>query len=116
MASADALQPAQDLPFRVDLSWGPDGTACLSVCGELDWVSVPELRRALDQAVREGLADVDLDLSGLRFCDAAGLGVLVDVYRTLATAGRSLRLVNVGGRLRRVFAMGGVEYLLEPPG
>jgi anti-anti-sigma factor len=45
---------------------------------------------------------VVLDLTGLTFMDSTGLGTLVRLYVVARSAGCSLELVNLGGRIREL--------------
>ena len=57
----------------VDIS----GWAVVSVYGELDVATAPELREQLIELVNEGRAHLVLDLSGVDFLDSTGLGMIV---------------------------------------
>lgn len=65
-----------------------DGAAVtLSITGELDAVSVPELRPALDELINNGCKKVVIDLSGLRLIDSSGVGAIVYLFRRIRTQG-----------------------------
>jgi anti-sigma B factor antagonist len=68
--------PAPELPssaLRIDP--GPDGL--LSLTGELDLATAPQLRSAVQQKLQDGTQRLVLDLTDLSFCDSAGLTVMV---------------------------------------
>lgn len=77
------------------------------VDGEVDEYTAGWLRDVLDGMIDNGERRIALDLSGLRFIDSAGLGVLV---RTLK------RLHNVDGHLRLDSPSRGTYRLLEITG
>ncbi|GAA3304644.1 hypothetical protein GCM10020218_104590 [Dactylosporangium vinaceum] len=52
-------------------------TVVLTVSGEVDYETAPELRAAVLGAIEPHPAGVVLDLAGLRFMDSSGLGVIV---------------------------------------
>ena len=58
----------------------------LHVQGELDIATAPRLRVLLDEAA-SGCSEVDLDLSGLAFCDVVGLTAIEDAQRRLSAQG-----------------------------
>jgi anti-anti-sigma factor len=61
---------------------GNEGDAVvLNVAGELDAVSVPELRPELDQIISEGWKTIVIDLAHLRLIDSSGVGALVYLFR-----------------------------------
>ncbi|MGW3558748.1 STAS domain-containing protein [Streptomyces sp. NPDC000963] len=64
------------------------GRTVVALRGELDLVLVRRLRPGLDALVREADA-LTLDIRGLTFCDASGLGLLVRcAQRTRARGAR----------------------------
>jgi anti-sigma B factor antagonist len=67
---------------------GTDGeVAVLNIAGELDAVSVPELRPALDELVSERRAKIVVDLAHLRLIDSSGIGALVFLFRSVREQG-----------------------------
>jgi anti-sigma B factor antagonist len=85
----------------------------LDVAGELDISTIDTLRAALDPLVADGLSDVVVDLSGLRFLDASGLGVLVRAQRRLRVRRRSLALVCRHGPVPRLLGLTGLRHVLR---
>ncbi|KOX21073.1 MULTISPECIES: STAS domain-containing protein [unclassified Streptomyces] len=86
------------------------------VQGELDLVTSPRIRRRVHAAVAGGRHDLVMDLSGVRFCDSSGVGVLVASRRLLRSCGGRLRLIlpEAGeGHVARVLAALGVQRLFE---
>ncbi|MFJ4870823.1 STAS domain-containing protein [Streptomyces sp. NPDC088757] len=86
------------------------------VQGELDLVTSPGIRRRVHAAVAGGRHDLVMDLSGVRFCDSSGVGVLVASRRLLRSCGGRLRLIlpEAGdGHVTKVLAALGVRRLFE---
>jgi anti-sigma B factor antagonist len=82
-----------------------DGGAVVSVAGELDVATAPELARAL--AGIDG--DVTVDLSGATFADPSGLRVLL----AARAGGCRLRVVRRGGGpVARLLTLTGTDTLL----
>lgn len=69
-----------------------DNGALLTLAGEIDLSSAPVLRDCLARCIHEGARAVDVDLTGVTFCDCAGLGIMVEARRRLAEGGGVLRL------------------------
>jgi anti-sigma B factor antagonist len=63
----------------------------VSVEGELDLVTAPELGEALNRELLAG-NDVLLDLSEMEFIDSTGLHAIVGSVRTAKAVGRKLKL------------------------
>ncbi|MBT2365532.1 STAS domain-containing protein [Streptomyces sp. ISL-10] len=82
-----------------------DGTrTTVSVTGELDIDTAPELRQALDAALSDGATRIEVDFSGVEFCDCSGLSVLIQARRRSREQGCAFRIVEVRSPLvRRLF-------------
>jgi anti-anti-sigma factor len=91
------------------------GTTCLRLDGELDIATARQLTEMVRSLPADHLRRLRLDLSGLAFLDAAGLGALVRVRALVAARGGCLvldrpappvlRLLDVTG-LTGAFALG----------
>ncbi|WP_328459678.1 STAS domain-containing protein [Actinoplanes sp. NBC_00393] len=88
----------------VKTSRRPTGDWLVEVTGELDFYTAPKFREHLNGPLQSG--HVDLDLSGLEFCDHAGLREL----RTFET--EPVRIVAAHQCVNLVMRLCGVEVLL----
>src|SRR4051794_18173998 len=92
-----------------------DGTSALvTVCGEIDLHTAGELRGALMCLADAGHTRIVVDFSGVRFCDAAGIGVLVAVNNRLRQGKGTLSLVGVRPSQRRILRITGLDELFRP--
>jgi anti-sigma B factor antagonist len=80
----------------------------VSVRGELDPATAPELRTCLGQWAGSGRPLV-VDLDGVRFLGAAGLSVLVEARNETERRGADLRLVCNGRPARRPLDVTGLS-------
>lgn len=94
-----------------------DGHIKIAVSGEIDILSAPKLRVTLDEALSGGARVVEVDFSGVEFCDCYGLGVLLEARRRATELGAALRLVSVTSPLVRSLLQrsGTATALLRPP-
>jgi len=85
----------------------------LKISGELDAVTVDDIRGEFDQIVATGGDRVVVDLSGLRLMDSLGVRALISIFRRVTAEGRRCEVVGVQGqplllfdllRLERLFA------------
>ncbi len=83
--------------------------AVVRVHGEIDVYTAPVLREALDKHVAAGRTRFVVDLSDVSFMDSTALGVLVGRLKIVRTQEGSLRVVVVQERVRRVFAITGLD-------
>jgi anti-sigma B factor antagonist len=70
------------------------GCAIVSVAGDVDISTSPDLREALATVVSGGSRAIVVDLSAVRFVDSTALGVLVGAYTAVRNAGGRLAVVN----------------------
>lgn len=92
-----------------------DATVRLELRGELDCSSAPKLRQRIRQALADGATAVELDLAGVPFIDASGVGVLAGTHRQLRGRGGQLQLRRVPRPVQRVFDIVGLTELPEVP-
>ena len=91
-------------------------TLTVTVKGELDAKTVPEIRGKLDDIVEQKPPQVVLELSGLRLIDSTGVGAIVSLFKRVGANGGQLKITGVQGqpysifqvlRLDRVFGLDG---------
>ncbi|MDV9190280.1 STAS domain-containing protein [Streptomyces sp. SR27] len=104
------LIPRHD-PYLVVRSAGGHTVAALQ--GELDLVLVRHLRPELDALVRESDA-LTVDIRGLTFCDATGLGLLAHCAGRMHRRGARWRLVCDQPRILRLIRLTVLGDLLRP--
>ena len=75
----------------------------ITVCGEIDFAAVPVLADAMYQLIDLEPGDSTIDLAGVSFIAAAGLGCLVGFANQLANSDAKITVVGASDRLRRVF-------------
>lgn len=88
-------------PLAATVRQRADGHLKVALSGEIDILSAPQLRVTLDEALSEGVRTVEVDLSGVEFCDCYGLGVLLEARRRASERGTVLRLAGVTSPLVR---------------
>ena len=69
--------------------------ALVTVEGDLDVRTVPALRRRIDRLVSRGCRRIFLNMSGARYVDSAGMGLILTELRRMRGEGGLLSLVNV---------------------
>jgi anti-sigma B factor antagonist len=79
--------------------------------GDLDIATVPDLARKLTPLARAG-SHLTLDLSGVQFCDCAGLSLFLRLRGHALAAGGSLRLAAVSPTVRRLIGAAGLQAIL----
>ena len=99
-------------PFRVE-TVAVDGLLAVTVAGELDQGTAPELRTALAESLGSGTAGVVVDLSQCPFIDSTGLSLLVEAKRRLAEENRSFGVCCADADVRRLLELTGIDRAIN---
>jgi anti-sigma B factor antagonist len=79
---------------------------------ELDITNAPQLEPALAEAIAKGYGSFVVDMSRTRFCDSAGLHVLLAAHKRARGAGGGLVLAIAGQAVRRLFEITGADTVV----
>jgi len=102
----DGLEPAQlELSCQTDT----DGYQVVTVTGELDIATAEQAYAYISGVIDDVPAPVSVDLGGVTFCDASGLGVLARSARHARQAGRQLRLTSARPSLLKIMRITGLD-------
>jgi anti-sigma B factor antagonist len=83
---------------------GDDGhVAVVTVFGQADLHTAPELRSAITDAIDGGSLALVIDLSEATFIDSMTLGVLLGALKQLRPSGGSVSIVCSDPHIRRIF-------------
>lgn len=83
----------------------------LSVQGEIDAYTSPQLRTKLRDLIDHGSTDVLVDLEGVGFMDSTGLGVLVGALKRLREHEGRMALVCTQPPLLRILRITGLDQV-----
>lgn len=101
--------------FSIDLTSAP-GSVVVSVHGDLDAATAPQLREALDDLVDyDRDRDLIVDMRGLTFIDSSGVYVLVQVLKLLRSGGRDLTLSGATPGAFKVLDVCGGTSVFDAP-
>jgi|1185.fasta_scaffold13197_3 anti-anti-sigma factor len=85
------------------------GHIVLSVSGELDIATTAGLRTEIAQVLSTTTTPVIIDLSGVSFCDASGLALLVGARRRARLDGRTLVLAGPRPNVTKLLHITGLD-------
>lgn len=88
---------------------GTDGRQVVSMTGELDIATAQQAYTYITDVIDHTGAPVSVDLGGVTFCDASGLGVLARVAKHARAKGRQLMLTSVRPSLVRIMRITGLD-------
>jgi anti-anti-sigma factor len=98
-------------PFEVKVGDLEHGVRTISVRGELDLSTAPDLEGPLEQTVESEEGSVLIDLSQCEFIDSTGIALIVRAWQRLdgGENGHSLVLCSQNDQVRRVLEITGLE-------
>lgn len=85
----------------------------ITVSGEIDVATAPQLREALHGVIARGEATVVLDLLGVTFLDSTALGVLVGALKRCRELGGELHVVVADPRIVKIFEITGLTSVFS---
>jgi anti-sigma B factor antagonist len=95
--------------LRLGQYTGADGGQVVSVAGELDIATAQQAYDYLSDVIDHGQTPVSVDLAGLTFCDASGLGVLARLAKRAKEVGRQLLLISPRPYLIKIMRITGLD-------
>jgi anti-sigma B factor antagonist len=100
---------AERAQLELSCRTGANGYQIVSVTGELDIATAEQAYSYISEIIDGRLAPVTVDLSGLTFCDASGLGVLARAARYARQKGRQLMLASARPSLLKIMRITGLD-------
>lgn len=104
-----------DLPRSalLDISVAGGAQTVLSLTGDLDPATAPQLEQAIaDAGAQPGVQQVTLDLAGVAFLDSSGLRVFVTARESLSAQGADLALRNPSANIVRLLDITGLSEII----
>ena len=110
LGSASA-QPEGAGHLSASLSSPRTGLSLLTVAGEIDTLTAPQVSTALDELLAVADGDLAVDLDGVTFLASSGLGVLIHAAREAAGRRRTLHVVASNRAVLRPLEVTGSSQL-----
>lgn len=85
----------------------------VTVSGELDVATVPELEKVLVPIRQAGTHDIHVNLENLSYMDSTGLGLFVGTLKSLNQNNKELYILGVNNRIKRLFEITGLSDLMH---
>ncbi|MBO2452794.1 STAS domain-containing protein [Actinomadura barringtoniae] len=105
----EADMPAEREQTGLDIDVRPHGdTVVAAISGEIDLNTADALRKKLRELDAAGHRSIVVDFSGVNFCDATGIGVLVAAHNRSTDHGGSISLAGVRPAQRRLLVITGL--------
>jgi anti-sigma B factor antagonist len=107
VSQAEQLEQVMQLELAYQTS--TEGKATVQVRGELDIATADQAYAYLRDVVDSQQGPLTMNLAGLTFCDAAGLGVLARVAGHAKRSGHCLKLTAARPSLLRIMRITGLD-------
>src|SRR5262250_3455145 len=95
--------------FDIKTEQVSDNTYVISLGGEVDLYTAPELKQQLLEVIAQGGKDVVVDFTNTTFIDSTTLGVLVGGVKRLRTNDGQLSLVCSDRNITKIFEITGLD-------
>jgi anti-sigma B factor antagonist len=86
-----------------------DGASVLTLRGEIDVYTAPQLRQSIVDLVEEGSVRLVVDMRAVEFLDSTGLGVLVEGLKRVKSKDGSLSIVATQDKILKIFDITGLN-------
>jgi anti-sigma B factor antagonist len=90
-----------------------DGVAVLEIEGRLVGASVNEARQSINSLIADNVLCLVVDLSGVRFVDSSGLGMLVASLRAAAAKGGDVKLAGPTSEVRALLSLTRLDRVFD---
>jgi anti-sigma B factor antagonist len=87
------------------ISTNDAGVIRLAIEGELDAVTVSDLRAEIEKLLTRRLGRVEVDLAHLRMLDSSGVGALVSLYKRVRANGGEVVVVGLRDQPLAIFRL-----------
>ncbi|MFZ5966176.1 MAG: anti-sigma F factor antagonist [Bacillota bacterium] len=91
-----------------------DNKLFIKLEGELDHHTAEEIREEIDREIEDkGVRNVIFDMSGMRFMDSSGIGVVIGRYKKVNKFGGQVGVINMNKRIEKIFEMSGLFNIVK---
>ena len=91
------------MTFSISVTDG--GATRVAIEGELDAVTVSELRMEIEKLLAKRPNRVEVDLSSLRMLDSSGVGALVSLYKRVRATGGEVIVIGLRDQPLAIFRL-----------
>jgi len=89
-------------------------TVTIKISGELDAVTVVDLRPEIERIIAERVDKVIVELSALRLIDSSGVGAIVSLFKRLRAEGGQFEVAGVQGQPLMIFQVLKLDQVFAP--
>jgi len=90
-----------------------EGTLRITVGGEVDLYTSPDLRSAIIKAVPTAASGVEVELSGVEYMDSSGVATLVEGFKSARENSKKFVLVAPSASVMKVLELARLDAVFE---
>jgi anti-sigma B factor antagonist len=90
-----------------------DNSTIVTVMGSVDALTAAELSKVLTNQIKEGHANLVVDLIGVEFMSSAGLRALLGAVKEARSSGGDLRITSTNPGIDKVLKMSGFHNIAK---
>lgn len=89
------------------------GTYLVKIRGAIDMKTAPELEHACERLLVRNDARLLFDFSNVEYINSQGLGVLLQLHKTLSDGGGGVTVAGLSERVKKVFETTGIHKIMN---
>lgn len=91
-----------------------DNALIVKFDGELDHHVAENIRTDLDDTISQHrIRNLVFDLSGMRFMDSSGIGVIIGRYKNISKLGGKVSVIHVTDQIDKIFSLAGLYNIIS---
>jgi anti-sigma B factor antagonist len=90
-----------------------ESTSVVSLAGEIDAYTAPQLKDALLPLMRQEGLIVEVDLEKVTYMDSTGLGIFISALKASKQYKSNLKLIRLNDRVYRLFEITGLTKIMD---
>lgn len=99
--------------IKINQSVGEDGRVCISIAGEADIFTAPDMKEKINSSVEKTEHHLCIDLTELEYIDSTGLGLLVGALKRMRNKDGKVSLVRPQPQIRKLLDITGLSKVFD---
>ncbi len=98
---------------EVKIVGASDGKLRIALSGDIDLGNAEAFFEEVMSAYTQTQSDIEFDCEKLNFIDSTTLGTFVKILKTLKTDGKSMKLVGLQAKIKKLFLICSLDRIME---
>lgn len=88
-----------------------NNTVIIKPLGEIDLHNSPQLRKTLQEVIKNDTAILLIDLEGVSYMDSSGLATLVEAFQHISKQGKKFALFSLQDTVKNIFSIARLDEI-----